>query len=116
MARVKVVIERSGLKTNKEKDSYSYQGISLDVAAHVVTVDGELVHLTNKEFELLKYFLQNPNIVISRNTLLENIWGYDFYGVDRTVDTHIKMLRKNLGPYGTLIKTIRGEGYKFDQV
>ncbi|MBQ3384227.1 MAG: response regulator transcription factor [Erysipelotrichaceae bacterium] len=116
MARVKVVIERSGLKANKEKDSYSYQGISLDVAAHVVTVDGELVHLTNKEFELLKYFLQNPNIVISRNTLLENIWGYDFYGVDRTVDTHIKMLRKNLGPYGTLIKTIRGEGYKFDQV
>ena len=115
MARVKVVIERSGGKVTKEKSSYSYQGINLDVTAHEVTVDDEIVHVTNKEFELLKYFLQNPNVVVSRYTLLEKIWGYDFYGVERTVDTHIKMLRKNLGPYGSLIKTIRGEGYKFAQ-
>ena len=115
MARVKVVIERSGGKVNKEKNQYSYQGIKLDVTAHEVTVDDEVVHVTNKEFELLKYFLQNPNVVVSRYTLLEKIWGYDFYGVERTVDTHIKMLRKNLGPYGSLIKTVRGEGYKFAQ-
>ena len=115
MARVKVVIERSGGKVTKEKSSYSYQGINLDVTAHEVTVDDEIVHVTNKEFELLKYFLQNPNVVVSRYTLLEKIWGYDFYGVERTVDTHIKMLRKNLGPYGSLIKTVRGEGYKFAQ-
>ena len=114
MARVKVVIERSGGKVTREKNFYSYRGITLDVTSHEVTVDGELVHVTNKEFDLLKYFLQNPNIVISRNTLLEKIWGYDFYGVERTVDTHIKMLRKNLGPYSNRIKTVRGEGYKFE--
>ncbi|MBQ3376277.1 MAG: response regulator transcription factor [Erysipelotrichaceae bacterium] len=115
MARVKVVIERSGGKVTREKNFYSYRGITLDVTSHEVTVDGELVHVTNKEFDLLKYFLQNPNVVVSRYTLLEKIWGYDFYGVERTVDTHIKMLRKNLGPYGSLIKTVRGEGYKFAQ-
>ena len=115
MARVKVVIERHGGNVSVQKSSYSYQGIKLDVNAHEVTVDDEEVHLTNKEFELLKYFLRNPNVVVSRFTLLEKIWGYDFYGVERTVDTHIKMLRKNLGPYGSLIKTIRGEGYKFEQ-
>ncbi|MBE6125410.1 MAG: response regulator transcription factor [Erysipelotrichaceae bacterium] len=115
MARVKVVIERHGGNVSVRKSSYSYQGIKLDVNAHEVTVDDEEVHLTNKEFELLKYFLSNPNVVVSRFTLLEKIWGYDFYGVERTVDTHIKMLRKNLGPYGSLIKTVRGEGYKFEQ-
>ena len=115
MARVKVVIERSGGKVTREKNFYSYRGITLDVTSHEVTVDGELVHVTNKEFDLLKYFLQNPNVVVSRYTLLEKIWGYDFYGVERTDDTHIKMLRKNLGPYGSLIKTVRGEGYKFAQ-
>ncbi len=115
MARVKVVIERHGGNVSVRKSSYSYQGIKLDVNAHEVTVDDEEVHLTNKEFELLKYFLRNPNVVVSRFTLLEKIWGYDFYGVERTVDTHIKMLRKNLGPYGSLIKTVRGEGYKFEQ-
>ena len=115
MARVKVVIERHGGNVSVQKSSYSYQGIKLDVNAHEVTVDDQEVHLTNKEFELLKYFLRNPNVVVSRFTLLEKIWGYDFYGVERTVDTHIKMLRKNLGPYGSLIKTIRGEGYKFEQ-
>lgn len=115
MARVKVVIERHGGNVSVQKSSYSYQGIKLDVNAHEVTVDDQEVHLTNKEFELLKYFLRNPNVVVSRFTLLEKIWGYDFYGVERTVDTHIKMLRKNLGPYGSLIKTVRGEGYKFEQ-
>ena len=115
MARVKVVIERHGGNVSVQKSSYSYQGIKLDVNAHEVTVDDDEVHLTNKEFELLKYFLRNPNVVVSRFTLLEKIWGYDFYGVERTVDTHIKMLRKNLGPYGSLIKTVRGEGYKFEQ-
>jgi DNA-binding response OmpR family regulator len=72
------------------------------------------MHLTNKEFDLLVYFLNNQGIVISRDTLLEKIWGYDYYGVERTVDTHIKMLRKNLGPYSNRIKTVRGEGYKFE--
>ena len=115
MARVKVVIERSGGKVTREKNFYSYRGITLDVTSHEVTVDGELVHVTNKEFDLLKYFLQNPNVVVSRYTLLEKIWGYDFYGVDRTLDTHIKLLRKKLGDYASCIVTLRGVGYRFEE-
>ena len=115
MARIKVVIDRANRNKPQSNDLYQYEGISIDVAAHEVTVDGAPVHLTNKEFDLLLYFLRNPGIVISRETLLSNIWGYDFYGVERTVDTHIKMLRKNLGPYGSNIKTVRGEGYKFEK-
>ena len=115
MARIKVVIDRANRNKPQSNDLYQYEGITIDVAAHDVTVDGEPVHLTNKEFDLLLYFLRNPGIVISRETLLSNIWGYDFYGVERTVDTHIKMLRKNLGPYGSNIKTVRGEGYKFEK-
>lgn len=115
MARVKVVIDRQKKKTSGAgQDHYRCQGIDVDASAHVVSIDGTPVHVTNKEFDLLVYFMQNPNIVISRNTLLEKIWDEDFYGYDRTVDTHIKMLRKSLGPYGGLIKTVRGEGYKFE--
>ncbi len=115
MARVKVIIDRnSKQQASVNSDTYQVGGIYVNVPSHIVKIDGEEVHLTNKEFDLLLYFLQNPGIVISRNTLLENIWGYDFYGVERTVDTHIKMLRKNLEPYGTYIKTVRGAGYKFD--
>ena len=114
MARIKVVIERSN-KSRKaqEKEIIKYEGITVNIPSHEVSIDGEDIHLTNKEFDLLVYFLNNQGIVISRDTLLERIWGYDYYGVERTVDTHIKMLRKNLGEYSYLIKTVRGEGYRF---
>ena len=117
MARIKVVIDRSGRNTaNASKnDTLAFKNIKVSVPSHTVTIDGQDAHLTNKEFELLVYFLQNPNIVISRSTMLEKIWGYDFFGAERTVDTHIKMLRKSLGEYGKHIKTVRGEGYKFEE-
>ena len=86
----------------------------LDDLAHEVTIDGKQVVLTPKEYELLKYFMQNKNIALSRDTILSNIWGYDFYGDERTVDTHVKTLRNNLGKYRDVIKTVRGMGYKFD--
>ncbi|MBR2826847.1 MAG: response regulator transcription factor [Erysipelotrichaceae bacterium] len=114
MARIKVVIERSNkARKTQEKEIIKYEGITVNIPSHEVTIDGNDIHLTNKEFDLLVYFLNNQGIVISRDTLLERIWGYDYYGVERTVDTHIKMLRKNLGEYSYLIKTVRGEGYRF---
>ncbi|NLZ75257.1 MAG: response regulator transcription factor [Erysipelotrichia bacterium] len=112
MARIKVVIERS---TNIVKDTINIEGIYIDKLAHVVKVDGEVVHLTNKEFDLLVYLIENENKAITREKLLENIWGYDYISMDRTVDTHIKMLRKNLGKYGSKIVTVRGVGYKFEK-
>lgn len=112
MARIKVVIER---RTNKVKDVINIEGISIDKLAHVVKVDDEIVHLTNKEFDLLVFLIENENKAITREKLLENIWGYDYISMDRTVDTHIKMLRKNLGKYGSKIVTVRGVGYKFEK-
>ena len=115
MARIKVVIDRANKNKKADaKDTLKVDGITVNIPSHEVHIDGTLMHLTNKEFDLLVYFLNNQGIVISRDTLLEKIWGYDYYGVERTVDTHIKMLRKNLGPYSNRIKTVRGEGYKFE--
>ncbi|MDO4378401.1 MAG: response regulator transcription factor [Erysipelotrichia bacterium] len=114
MARVKVVIDRN-LNNSAVADTIREEGIEIDNIGHSLKIDGQEVHVTNKEFELLLYFLKNPNIAISRDTLLEKIWGNDFYGFDRTIDTHIKMLRKNLGKYGDKIVTVRGVGYKFEK-
>ena len=88
-------------------------GIKLDDVAHDVYVDNEKIYLTPKEYDLLKYFIDNKNIALSRENLLSNIWGYDFYGDDRTIDTHVKTLRKHLGKYKDMIITVRGMGYKF---
>ncbi len=117
MARIKVCIARSnaGKKSAQTNKAIKIYGISIDLDGHTVTVDGNEVHLTNKEFDLLVYLINNANTVVTRDILLEKIWGYDFIGVDRTVDTHIKMLRKNLGIYGNKILTIRGVGYKFEK-
>lgn len=110
VARIKAITKR------KEKSSITYQfgGLLLNDIAHEVTIDGNLINLTPKEYELLKYFIENKNIALSREQLLTNIWGYDFYGDDRTVDTHVKTLRNNLGKYRDLITTIRKVGYKFE--
>lgn len=110
VARVKAVLKRA----NQEEDVYKIDGLVLDNLAHEVYIDGDLIDLTPKEYELLKYFIQNKNIALSRETLLYNIWGYDFFGDERTVDTHIKTLRNNLGKYRDIIKTIRGMGYKLE--
>ena len=110
LARVKAVLKRY----QTTEAIYQYQDLVLDDVAHEVRIDNKLINLTFKEYELLKYFMQNENIALSRDTILANLWGFDFYGDERTVDTHVKTLRSNLGKYRNLIKTIRGMGYKFE--
>ena len=110
MARVKAILKR----TKGNVDSYSYDKLVVNFLEHTLKIDDKEINITPKEFEILKYFINNKKIAISREQLLNKIWGYDFYGDDRTVDTHIKMLRNNLGRYRDLIITVRGIGYKFD--
>ncbi|MBP5684365.1 MAG: response regulator transcription factor [Bacilli bacterium] len=109
IARIKAITKRY----QKEEDIYEYKTLRIDFKAHVLTIDDEEVKITLKEYEILKYFVNNKNIAIPRDELLNKIWGYDFYGDDRTIDTHVKMLRANLGKYRDMIETIRGVGYKF---
>ena len=109
VARIKAITKRrDGVSSVSQ-----IAGIKLDDIAHDVYVDGEKIYLTPKEYDLLKYFIDNKNIALSRENLLSHIWGYDFYGDDRTVDTHVKTLRKHLGKYKDMIVTVRGMGYKF---
>lgn len=110
MARVKAVLKR----VIPNDSSFKFGELIIDDKAHDVMLKGEKLYLTPKEYDLLKYFVSNKNIALSREQLLTNVWGYDFYGDDRTIDTHVKTLRKNLGSYGEYIKTIRGIGYKFE--
>lgn len=110
IARVKAVLSRT---KKKNKNQYTYDTLEVNFDAHTVKIDNKLINLTPKEYDILIFFLENKNIAISRERLLENIWGFDFYGDDRTIDTHIKMLRNNLGKYRENIKTVRGLGYKY---
>jgi len=110
MARVKAISSR----VNKIEEIYKYEDLEINDKAHTVKVSGKEVKLTPKEYELLIYFVNNPNIALSREQLLSKIWGYDFFGDDRTIDTHVKMLRNNIGKYRDLIVTVRSVGYKFE--
>ena len=110
MARIKAVTKRF----NNLTDAYIYQDLKVDFKGHVVYIKNEEIKLTPKEYDLLVYFINNKNVALSREELLSKIWGYDFFGDDRTIDTHIKMLRNNLGDYRDLIQTVRGMGYKFE--
>lgn len=113
MARLNVIISRNN-KVEEKKDLLEYGGLVIDIPARNVFVDGERIDLTPKEYDLLFYFAKNKNIALSREKLLCDVWGYDFYGDDRTVDTHIKMLRSRLGKYRDYIVTLRSLGYKFE--
>ena len=110
VSRVKAVLRRSGKQLDKTK--LSVGGISIDSMNHDVKVDGEQVVLTLKEFELLEKLMRNQGIVLTRDQLLTEIWGYDFDGETRTVDAHIRTLRQKLGEQGSLVKTVRGVGYR----
>lgn len=110
VARIKVITKRKDVANN----IFEIKGVRLDDVAHDVYVDGKKIYLTPKEYELLKYFFDNKNIALSRENLLNHVWGFDFYGDDRTVDTHVKTLRKHLGKYKDLIVTVRGMGYKLE--
>lgn len=115
LARIRAVIKRSSAAENAEaKEILSFEGLEIDIPGRVVKVDGSPASLTPKEYDLLFYLVRNRGIALSREKLLEEVWGYDFYGDDRTVDTHIKMLRNSLGEYRRFIITLRGMGYKFD--
>ena len=111
MARINVVIGRHKNSTNT---ILAFGGLSVDEAARNVYIDEVRINLTPKEFDLLLYMIKNKNVALSREVLLENVWNYTFFGDDRTVDTHIKMLRHSLKHYRDYIKTVRGMGYKFE--
>lgn len=111
MARIKAILKRSNNLV--EDNTFVYQGLKVDFKGRVLYIDNEEVYLTPKEFDLLTYFIKNPNTAITRDQLLNKVWGYDYFGDDRTIDSHIKILRNNLGKYRDLIITIRGVGYKF---
>ncbi|MBO4867810.1 MAG: response regulator transcription factor [Ruminococcus sp.] len=115
MARVRAVLNRAKASRTTE-DIIKYQGLEINFTAREVKIDGEKVSMTPKEYDLLFYLVRNMNIALSREKLLEEVWGFDFYGDDRTIDTHIKMLRNSLGPYRNLIVTLRGMGYKFEKI
>lgn len=115
MARIKVIINRHQSKERINK-KLIFKGLEIDLDGRSVHVDGDKVDMTPKEYDLLAYMALNKNIALSRDKLLNEIWGYDFFGDDRTVDTHIKMLRSSLGKYRNYIVTLRGVGYKFEYV
>jgi len=116
MARVKAVIKRntSTPESVKKSDRYVFEGLEIDISGREVYVNGVRASMTPKEYDLLFYLVRNKNIALTRDKLLEEVWGYDFFGDDRTVDTHIKMLRNSLGEYRKFIVTLRGMGYKFE--
>ena len=111
VARVEAILKRTYGDIKEVKD---YDGITLDVEGRTVKVDGKPIDLSLREYELLKYLLENENIALSRDKILNNVWNYDYYGDSRTIDSHIKKIRHKLGKKGKYIETIRGIGYKFE--
>ena len=118
MLRVEAILKRAGRSSQereeKKNDTFIQEGLTVDFTARIVAVDGKTVDLSPKEYDLLFYLIRNKRIALSRERLIEEIWGYDFDGDDRTLDTHIKLLRRSLGPYSKFITTLRGVGYRFE--
>ena len=115
MARINAVTKRKAAKQKQDEGRViRFEGLEIDMAGRNVYVDGEKAVLTPKEYELLFYFVRNQGLALTREKLLYDVWGFDFYGDDRTVDTHVKMLRGNLKQYRKFIVTLRGLGYKFE--
>lgn len=110
IARIKAITNRIN---HEISDNYKYQTLEVNFLSHTIKINQKIIEVTPKEFEILTYLIHNKNIAISREQLLSNVWGYDYYGDDRTVDTHIKMLRNNLKEYRNNIQTVRGIGYKY---
>lgn len=112
VARVEAILRRSG--KGDQEDVMEIGGILLNKTAHLVTVDGNAIELSYKEFELLTYFMENQGIALSREKILNSVWNYDYFGDARTIDTHVKKLRSKMGDKGEYIKTVWGMGYKFE--
>ena len=115
MARVNAVVKRNSVQASPiAAEVEKFEGLEINFTSRDVFIDGQKANLTPKEYDLLFFLVRNKNIALTRNKLLEEVWGYDFFGDDRTIDTHIKMLRNNLGQYRKFIVTLRGLGYKFE--
>ena len=114
MMRIGAIMNRVKPKDEAARNTSSFEGLQIDFDARIVTLDQERIDLSPKEYDLLIYLASNKNLALTREMLITNVWGYDFYGDDRTLDTHIKLLRKSLGKYSKFITTIRGVGYRFD--
>ena len=113
IARLNVILRRTGVQKTSPQ-SFRYKGLEVDFSGRCVYVEEVKADLTPKEYDLLTYLIKNKNVALSREKILTDVWDYDYFGADRTVDTHIKMLRNNLGKYRYLISTVRGMGYKFE--
>ncbi|PXV95405.1 DNA-binding response OmpR family regulator [Lachnotalea glycerini] len=115
MMRVKVVISRN-CKDNptSEREIFVAEGLEVDFTGRTVTIDGKRIDMTPKEYDLLFYMVKNRNIALTRNKLITDVWGYDYFGEDRTLDTHVKLLRSSLGEYRKFVITLRGVGYRFE--
>ena len=114
MLRVNAVIKRSNGQQDALKDVFTYEGLSVDFSARIVTVNGNRVEMTPKEYDLFFYMVKNKGLALTREQLISEVWGYDFFGDERTLDTHIKLLRKSLQEYSRCIVTLRGVGYRFE--
>lgn len=115
MARINAIVKRNSTKgAAPAAEIEKFEGLEINFTSRDVFIDGQKANLTPKEYDLLFFLVRNKNIALTRNKLLEEVWGYDFFGDDRTIDTHIKMLRNNLGQYRKFIVTLRGLGYKFE--
>lgn len=114
MMRIDVIMRRRTRQSANGHNVYEKEGLVIDFTARRVTVDGVDAELSPKEYDLLFYLEKNKGIALSREKLITNVWGYDFYGDDRTLDTHIKLLRKHLGDYASYVVTLRGTGYRFE--
>ena len=115
MMRIHAILKRVNPRGASGADTFTVEGMVIDYSARTVTIDGQRIQLSPKEYELLAYLARNRGIALTREQLLSNVWGYDYYGDDRTLDTHIKLLRKNLGDYARYIVTLRGIGYRFEK-
>jgi DNA-binding response OmpR family regulator len=114
MMRIDAIMKRAARGQPQDHDIFVKDGLTADFTARRILIDGENIEMSPKEFDLIFYMIRNKNIALTREKLITEVWGYDFYGDDRTLDTHIKLLRKSLGEYAILITTLRGVGYRFE--
>lgn len=115
MMRIEAVLKRTGTNVQQKiNKTFTYETLTIDFTARIVYIDNEKINLSPKEYDLLFYMVNNKGIALTREKLISDVWGYDFYGDDRTLDTHIKLLRKSLKQYSNLIVTLRGVGYRFE--
>ena len=115
MLRIGAILKRGGIAVPEAKEVFQHEGLVVDFTGRLVMVDGKQVDLSPREYDLFFFLVKNRGIALSREKLINEVWGYDFLGDDRTIDTHIKQLRKILGPYSQCISTLRGVGYRFDE-